>query len=68
MEIIYGAKRAYESLPATDGGADANLVTLVDDKPHCTLHGAMNKVSPSPPGIWRCVHSWSCRAGVKERN
>lgn len=55
----------YEPMPETDGGADFSLVTF-DPKPRCVLHGAMNKVTPSPPGFWRCVHSWSCRAGCQE--
>ena len=40
---------SYEPLPATDGGAAWELVELRDGKPACKRHGAMNKVSPSPP-------------------
>lgn len=53
----------FEPLPDTDGGADIDKVVLKEDKPHCIEHGAMNKVSPM---IWRCVHSWPCRAGCME--
>lgn len=34
-------------------GADISLVYLVNNKPHCTLHGAMNRTSIH--GAWRCV-------------
>ena len=58
-----------EPLPATDGGAAWELVELRDGKPACKRHGAMNKVSPSPPeggGFWRCLQE-RCRAGCRER-
>lgn len=55
------------------GGADFTLVELDRwNKPSCVLHGAMNKVSPSPPGLWRCVTTAGpktngCRAACMER-
>lgn len=56
------------------GGADYTLVTLDErfGKPACVLHGAMNKVSPSPPGLWRCITTAGpkingCRAACMER-
>jgi hypothetical protein len=63
----------YIPMPDTEGGADFALVEPGDlGKPSCVLHGAMNKVSPSPPGYWRCVTTAgpkvnSCRAGCMER-
>jgi hypothetical protein len=59
----------YEPMPDTDGGADYTLVELDQyGKPSCTRHGAMNKVTPSPPGYWRCLHISGCRAGAQEAN
>lgn len=38
------------------GGADFSLVRVgALGKPACVHHGSMNKVTPSPPGIWRCI-------------
>lgn len=53
------------------GGADFSLVRVRDGKPECVRHGAMNKVSPSPPGYWRCIttsgpKSNGCRAACEE--
>lgn len=55
------------------GGSDFSLVTLDKKwgKPSCVHHGAMNKVSPSPPGLWRCITTAGpkvngCRAGCRE--
>lgn len=55
------------------GGADFSLVTIERRcfKPACRLHGAMNKVSESPPGIWRCITTAGpkvngCRAACRE--
>lgn len=51
----------------SNGGADFTLVEPdKNGKPSCREHGAMNKVTPSPPGFWRCIHSWSCRAACRE--
>lgn len=56
-----------EPLPETDGGASFDLVKLdAFGKPSCVNHGAMNKVSESPPGFWRCLHLSRCRAGCRE--
>jgi hypothetical protein len=61
---------ARHYLPMRDqgnGGALFDLVELVDGKPSCTEHGAMNKVSPSDRGgLWRCLHLSGCRAGCRE--
>lgn len=69
-------KPEYYEMPQEQGGADFSLVRVVDNKPFCIagergsyLHGAMNKVTPSPPdgpGFWRCIASWKCRAGCQE--
>ena len=57
----------YEAMPDANGGADLSRVTTDSfGKPACTLHGAMNKVTPSPPGWWRCLHISGCRAGCAE--
>ena len=57
----------YQPMPDTDGGANWDLVAIGDDgKPSCRLHGAMNKVSPTPPGFWRCLTTGTCRAGCME--
>lgn len=67
--------RKYVSLPSSEGGADISLVITEEGlnlgKPTCVLHGAMNKVSPSPPGYWRCITTSGakfnpCRAGCME--
>jgi hypothetical protein len=56
------------------GGADFTIVRLDRwGKPSCALHGAMNKVSPSPPGLWRCITTAGpknngCRAACMERS
>lgn len=48
------------------GGADFSLVGSDQwGKPSCARHGAMNKVTPSPPGLWRCLQG-TCRAGCQE--
>lgn len=55
------------------GGADFTLVEFDRwGKPSCVNHGAMNKVSPSPPGLWRCITTAGakingCRAACMER-
>ncbi|MCP3949447.1 hypothetical protein [Herbaspirillum sp.] len=56
----------YGPMPDTDGGADYSLVELVNAKPSCKTHGAMNKVTPTPPGYWRCLTDGHCRAGCQE--
>lgn len=59
--------RVWHPLPDTSGGADLDRVSRDRfGKPTCRMHGAMNKVSPSPPGIWRCLHISGCRAGCQE--
>lgn len=50
------------------GGSRFDLVELVDGKPSCVAHGAMNMVSPiDRGGLWRCLHLSNCRAGCEER-
>jgi hypothetical protein len=77
LERIITDKKTYIPLPVDEkGGADFNLVVLKRDEvtPHCVEHGAMNKVSPSPPeggGFWRCIalagpKKNPCRAGCME--
>lgn len=59
----------YYSMPQTDGGADFDLILIgIDGLPRCIEHGAMNKVSPTPPGLWRCLAdgAGTCRAGCQE--
>lgn len=64
--------KRYVPMPESDGGADFSLVRLDGfDKPACRLHGAMNKVSDTPPGFWRCIATAGaktngCRAGCME--
>ena len=55
-------------LAAEHGGADLTFVYVgADGKPWCREHGALNKVSPSPPGIWRCLGGLvRCPAGCQE--
>jgi hypothetical protein len=50
------------------GASDFDLVTFDRwGKPTCRIHGAMNKVSPSPPGTWRCLGGLArCPAGCQE--
>lgn len=36
--------------------ADITLVSFVDGKPWCKVHGAMNKITAD--GIWRCVSAY----------
>lgn len=54
------------------GGADFSLVELDRwGKPSCVNHGAMNKVSPAPRAIWRCITTSGakinpCRAACME--
>jgi len=44
--------------------ADFGLVEIVEGKPSCRVHGAMNKVSQV---YWRCLWNFgSCRAGCRE--
>lgn len=51
-----------------NGGARYDLVELIDGKPSCVYHGAMNMVSPfDRGGLWRCLHLSGCRAGAQER-
>jgi hypothetical protein len=65
-------RKRYVPMPEDNGGADFDLVEYdKNGKPRCKLHGAMNKVSPSPPGFWRCVTTAGakfnpCRAGCME--
>lgn len=35
-----------------DGEEDFSLVEIIDDRPSCKVHGAMNKVSKE---VWRCL-------------
>lgn len=66
--------RTFEPMPDDNGGSDFDLVFIADGKPSCLEHGAMNKVSPSPPdggGYWRCITASGpkrnpCRAGCRE--
>jgi hypothetical protein len=51
---------AQKSIKTDEIDIDTLLVTF-DPKPRCVNHGAMNRVSED--GLWRCVHSWKCRAG-----
>lgn len=68
-----GPTRQYVPMPPENGGGDFTLVAFgADGKPRCIEHGAMNKVSPSPPGYWRCISTSGakhnpCRAGCMER-
>lgn len=72
MTVELVGARAYYPMPPDNGGADFSLVEIGDlGKPSCKHHGAMNKVSPSPPGFWRCVATAGpkinpCRAGCME--
>lgn len=65
--------------PIDDKNSDFTCVTLysinnVPLTPHCTKHGAMNKVSvfPDGGGYWRCISTVSkyndnnCRSGCIE--
>jgi len=56
------------SADTNSGGSDFSLVVMDRyGKPACRDHGAMNKVSPSPPGIWRCPGGLArCPAGCQE--
>ncbi len=55
--------------------ANFDLVTLVDNTPHCKTHGAMNKMNKLEDGggYWRCITAVSiqnetaCRAGCIEK-
>lgn len=70
------AAQRFEPMPDDDG--DFSLVTFdAAGKPSCVKHGAMNKLSPSPPegtGTWRCIttnggyrgQGGGCRAGCRE--
>ena len=64
--------KRYAPLPDDNGGANFDLIGVdTYGKPRCKLHGAMNKVSPSPPGFWRCIALSGvkfnpCRAGCQE--
>lgn len=51
----------FEIVKLKDSGNTGRLT------PHCSTHGAMNKVSryPNGGGLWRC-HNKRCRAGCEE--
>lgn len=36
-----------------EGQADFSLVKIKNGTPHCTKHGAMNKITKD--GFWRCI-------------
>ena len=42
-------------------GETMNTVEIINGYPHCTEHGAMNKVSKH--GLWRCL---MCHIGYDE--
>ncbi len=48
-------------LPLDD--ADTSLVELVNGRPFCKKHGAMNKHTPGKEGVWRCNRAISLRTG-----
>lgn len=50
-----------------DNNTSFELVELINNIPHCKLHGAMLKVSEA--GFWRCIRAKGqidCRAGCEE--
>lgn len=55
--------------------AQIELVNIHEGTPHCTKHGAMNKMTKNEDGggIWRCLAAVSkqndtaCRAGCIEK-
>lgn len=70
--------RKLELEPIDDGNSNFEKVEFRDsgntgtDTPHCTDHGAMNKVAAweNNEGMWRCLRSENtedCRAGAIER-
>jgi hypothetical protein len=54
--------------------ANFELVEIINNTPHCSIHGAMNKVSTheNGGGYWRCITVVSdtkegvCRAGCEQ--
>lgn len=66
--VVRLAGARFVALPESEGGADFSLVkTDKDGKPRCSVHGAMNKVSPPPEAYWRCLGGLDrCPAGCME--
>lgn len=60
-------KDKFPLKPIDDNNSNFQLVLLINKTPHCTLHGAMNKVSnyDNVGGTWRCLFN-QCRAGCEQ--
>lgn len=77
MLIVEDNVEIPELEPIDDGNSDFEKVALRGSTngklhPHCTDHGAMNKVAcwENNEGMWRCLRSKNtadCRAGCIER-
>lgn len=48
-------------LPINDSNSTFNLVIIINNTPHCKVHGAMNKMTKFEDGggYWRCICSVS---------